>query len=468
MSSKPPQETPFAEEPLEPPRLEEDEPPRSAPPVPTSAPSRPHVRSVPLVADRPLGPPQDEVSEPGFRAANLYVERGPGAGQLIPVRQGGLSIGRASASDLRLLHPSISRHHAQLVRRGERFFIKDLGSQNGTFVNRSRVSAEVEVKPGDQITLGQAVLRLRITGGADEESSIVQLLRSRWTLARWAVFAGSLALGFALVAALQIYRLTATPAVVEVIPQVDPVPAAPVHMRPTSRPPKPTVRAQRIDVDLPSETAEASVPARPARPYRTGPQRPTPAKAEPPAPAKAEAVPPPSAPAKSPNVLAELTPTDTMGARYEGGDATGALELAKRSNDPSWTSLLTRFRRAYGDGQKLLTAHDVPGAKRAFQTALDLDQELAQGRGWYNAEIKRHLSGLSTLEGDRALARDQMTEARDAYRNAVALNPWNRQARTKLEALEGGESISTAPAKLQTPAKPDPRASAIEDAFEKD
>ena len=48
-----------------------------------------------------------------------------------------------------------------------------------------------------------------------------------------------------------------------------------------------------------------------------------------------------------------------------------------------------------------------------------------------------------------------------------------RQAETipnpeKLEALEGSESISAAPSKLQTGSKPDPRASAIEDAFEKD
>ena len=70
-------------------------------------------------------------------------------------------IGRASVSDLRLQHPSISRRHAQFKRIGEKFFVKDLGSQNGTFVNKSKIETEVEVAPGDLIAMGNALLKLR-------------------------------------------------------------------------------------------------------------------------------------------------------------------------------------------------------------------------------------------------------------------------------------------------------------------
>src|SRR5687767_13072793 len=56
------------------------------------------------------------------KPAFLYVERGPGAGQLVELKQGPLVIGRASVSDLRLQHPSISRRHAQFKRIGEQFF----------------------------------------------------------------------------------------------------------------------------------------------------------------------------------------------------------------------------------------------------------------------------------------------------------------------------------------------------------
>ncbi|WP_284665930.1 FHA domain-containing protein [Myxococcus sp. SDU36] len=107
----------------------------------------------------------NEYSDPGYAPAFLYVERGPGAGQLVPIKQGALVIGRSSSSDLRLQHPSISRRHAHLTRRGDRFFLKDLSSQNGTFLNRHRLASEVELMPGDEVSLGNALLRLRGPGG---------------------------------------------------------------------------------------------------------------------------------------------------------------------------------------------------------------------------------------------------------------------------------------------------------------
>lgn len=105
-----------------------------------------------------------EYSDPGYAPAFLYVERGPGAGQLVPVKQGALVMGRSSSADLRLQHPSISRRHAQLTRRGDLFFLKDLSSQNGTFINRGRVTGEVAVVSGDEISMGNALLRLRGPG----------------------------------------------------------------------------------------------------------------------------------------------------------------------------------------------------------------------------------------------------------------------------------------------------------------
>jgi len=107
-----------------------------------------------------------EYSDAGYVPAFLYVERGPGVGQLVPVKQGTLVMGRASSSDLRLQHPSISRRHAQITWRAGRFFLMDLGSQNGTFLNRNRVTTETEVMPGDEISMGNAMLRLRGGGGA--------------------------------------------------------------------------------------------------------------------------------------------------------------------------------------------------------------------------------------------------------------------------------------------------------------
>jgi hypothetical protein len=107
------------------------------------------------------------MAAPGSSEVFLYAERGPGSGQLLPIALGSLVLGRSSSADLRLPHASISRRHARLQRRGERFFLEDLGSQNGTYVEEERLSSEREVLLGQRIHIGPAVLRLRRPGVAD-------------------------------------------------------------------------------------------------------------------------------------------------------------------------------------------------------------------------------------------------------------------------------------------------------------
>ncbi len=143
----------------------------------------------------------------------LYAERGPGAGQLLPIAPGTLVLGRSSSADLRLPHASISRRHARLQRRGERFFLEDLGSQNGTYVDEERLSSEREVQLGQRIHIGPAVLRLRRPGmgevlaedgdtGHDVWSSPIISRRHLWRVALVAgatgfLLAALLALGLA-------------------------------------------------------------------------------------------------------------------------------------------------------------------------------------------------------------------------------------------------------------------------------
>ncbi|MEK7270121.1 MAG: DUF4388 domain-containing protein, partial [Planctomycetota bacterium] len=62
-------------------------------------------------------------------------------------------IGRDPNGDLVLPHKTVSRTHATVEWNGRAFLVKDLGSQNGTFVNDLRVQ-ETEIRPGDRIRLG--------------------------------------------------------------------------------------------------------------------------------------------------------------------------------------------------------------------------------------------------------------------------------------------------------------------------
>src|SRR5262245_9498265 len=63
-------------------------------------------------------------------------------------------IGRDPQCQLRPSSPLISNRHCALLVRGEKLFIRDLVSTNGTSVNDKQIQGEVELKNGDKITVG--------------------------------------------------------------------------------------------------------------------------------------------------------------------------------------------------------------------------------------------------------------------------------------------------------------------------
>lgn len=68
------------------------------------------------------------------------------------------AIGRGDHNDVRIVHESVSASHATLVRRGDTWFVLDLGSSNGTFVDGLRVAGERELPAGATLTLGNVKL----------------------------------------------------------------------------------------------------------------------------------------------------------------------------------------------------------------------------------------------------------------------------------------------------------------------
>ncbi len=69
-------------------------------------------------------------------------------------------IGRALDNDIVIAHSSVSRHHATIEQRDGAFELRDLASQNGTFVGQQRVS-EAPLRDGDMVRLGEATLTFR-------------------------------------------------------------------------------------------------------------------------------------------------------------------------------------------------------------------------------------------------------------------------------------------------------------------
>ena len=87
----------------------------------------------------------------------LIIQEGPAAGQKVELDQLEMIIGRDASSDLVIDAPGVSRQHARIVRQGDGYYIEDLKSSNGTFVNGKRLERYTELAPGDRIHLGQAV-----------------------------------------------------------------------------------------------------------------------------------------------------------------------------------------------------------------------------------------------------------------------------------------------------------------------
>jgi pSer/pThr/pTyr-binding forkhead associated (FHA) protein len=95
--------------------------------------------------------PQSEL-EPG--QALLVVQRGPNAGSKFLIDKDVTTAGRHPESDIFLDDVTVSRRHAEFERRDGVFFVKDVGSLNGTYVNRQRVD-EAELANGDELQIGK-------------------------------------------------------------------------------------------------------------------------------------------------------------------------------------------------------------------------------------------------------------------------------------------------------------------------
>jgi serine phosphatase RsbU (regulator of sigma subunit)/pSer/pThr/pTyr-binding forkhead associated (FHA) protein len=81
------------------------------------------------------------------------------------------TIGRSSACEIQIADASVSRRHAEIVRRGDRFFIRDLGSRNGTLVNGRQVHELCEFGPGDRIEVGD--IELSATAEAPSQRLVI-------------------------------------------------------------------------------------------------------------------------------------------------------------------------------------------------------------------------------------------------------------------------------------------------------
>jgi len=92
----------------------------------------------------------------------LYMINGPLSGRSFEIDDDEILIGRAPENHIQVVEQSISRTHAKILRRDNHYFLEDLESQNGTYLNGHPISAgfQLELKEGDFIALGNILMSL--------------------------------------------------------------------------------------------------------------------------------------------------------------------------------------------------------------------------------------------------------------------------------------------------------------------
>jgi pSer/pThr/pTyr-binding forkhead associated (FHA) protein len=86
--------------------------------------------------------------------ALLVVRRGPNAGSQFLIEKDVTTAGRHPESDIFLDDITVSRRHAEIRRKDGAFFVHDMGSLNGTYVNRERVD-NTQLANGDELQIGK-------------------------------------------------------------------------------------------------------------------------------------------------------------------------------------------------------------------------------------------------------------------------------------------------------------------------
>ena len=87
-------------------------------------------------------------------SALLVVRRGPNSGSRFLLDSDTTTAGRHPSSDIFLDDVTVSRRHAEFVRVADGFSVRDVGSLNGTYVNRERID-EATLAGGDEVQVGK-------------------------------------------------------------------------------------------------------------------------------------------------------------------------------------------------------------------------------------------------------------------------------------------------------------------------
>ncbi|MDN5797760.1 MAG: FHA domain-containing protein [Intrasporangium sp.] len=115
----------------------------------------------PAAAPQPDAPPRGRKRRRGGPPTHLVVTEGPLAGTSLPLRGSGVLIGRNPECALVVDDDYASGRHCRIYPDGDGWAVEDLGSTNGTYLGRERLTTPRPVKVGSSLRIGKTVLELR-------------------------------------------------------------------------------------------------------------------------------------------------------------------------------------------------------------------------------------------------------------------------------------------------------------------
>lgn len=110
---------------------------------------------------KPAKTPRPRRERGSRRPAVLVVTEGALTGTRISLAGSAISIGRAEDSTLVLGDDYVSTRHARFTPRGDQWLVEDLGSTNGTYLDRTKVTGPTLVPLGTPVRIGKTTVELR-------------------------------------------------------------------------------------------------------------------------------------------------------------------------------------------------------------------------------------------------------------------------------------------------------------------
>jgi pSer/pThr/pTyr-binding forkhead associated (FHA) protein len=119
----------------------------------------PKVSSRRQAATAVAAPPASKKARKSGEPHLVVVEPVAQRGRTFPLGQE-LTVGRAAGCQVTLDDTFVSQLHARVFARDGQFLVEDLGSTNGTYLNRTRVTGAIVMKRGDRLQVGNTVMEL--------------------------------------------------------------------------------------------------------------------------------------------------------------------------------------------------------------------------------------------------------------------------------------------------------------------